>query len=149
VGAEGRGSGTKITITPDGRLTATDATVADVEQAIRQWRGERQAERERAEVARLEAAGLARWEAMTPHPKHADVRCDAFGVAWKFEASRWRRHRELSPVGWAPGARVRVTGGRVAHVAGMGLQYCHRCGAYFSRGSSVAPDGMRLCGEKP
>ena len=138
-----------ITITPDGRLTATDATVADVEQAIRQWRGERQAERERAEVAKLEAAGLARWEAMAPHPAHDHLRCDAFGVAWEFSRRTWQGWRTLEPVGWAPGAHVRVAGGRVAHVASVKPSHCDRCGAYFTRGSSVAPEGMRLCGEKP
>lgn len=135
-----------ITITPDGRLTATDATIADVEQAIARHRSECAAERDRANMARLEAPALARWEAMTQHPVHAHARCDAFGVAWRYDRRDWRGARALEPCGWAPGARVRVSGGRVAHVAGMGLDVCDRCGAYFTRGSVVAPDGLRLCG---
>lgn len=139
-----------ITITSVGRLTTTDAPIAEVEQAIRHWRGERQAEREREEVARLEAAGLARWEAMTPHPALNHARCDAFGVAWRFERGNWHGWRTLDPVGWAPGTRVRVTGGRVAHVAGMALTWCSRCGAHLRPGgSSVAPERLRLCGSTP
>jgi len=133
-----------ITITPDGRLTATDATVADVEQAIRHWRADRAAAQRAAEVARLEAPALAQWATLTPLSD--GMRSDAHGVVWRLTRSP-TGIRRCEVDGWAHGARVVLNGGRVAHVVDRrGSHQSCACGVTIHAcWSKPAPAAMPLC----
>lgn len=126
----------------DGLITCTDAPIADVERAIREWRASRAAAQRAAAIAELEAPVLALWETMTPLADGRRAHPD--GQAFYLRPRPGDGARFLRRDGWAPGARVVAHGGRVAHIVSARSECA--CGFTFHDGwSKPAPAGMPLC----